>query len=60
VVGFRLFDHFPGLWAVSELTRNVAATAYWRKVIGRFAEGQFEESPLEDGVIQVFKSPGSQ
>jgi predicted acetyltransferase len=57
---FQLFDLFPGAWAVSELMRNVAAVAFWRKVIGRYTEGQFEESPLEDGVIQFFRNPGRQ
>jgi predicted acetyltransferase len=57
---FQLFDLFPGTWQVSELTRNLAAQAFWRKVIGRYSGGDFEEEPLEsgNGVIQRFNAPG--
>jgi hypothetical protein len=50
------------MWAVSELERNLPAQAFWRKVIGRYSEGNYTEKPLEDGsgVIQFFNTPGRQ
>lgn len=43
----ELFDQFPGRWEVSQLVLNQAAVAFWRKVIGRYAGGRFEERKSE-------------
>jgi predicted acetyltransferase len=55
---FQLFDLFPGEWQISELATNYPAQAFWRKIIGRYTGGAFEETVMEDGdVLQVFNSP---
>jgi predicted acetyltransferase len=56
-VAFHLFDLYPGEWQVSEIAKNYPAQAFWRKIIGRYTDGQFEEEVMEDGdVLQVFVS----
>lgn len=56
-----LFDRFGGRWEVRETNRNVAALAFWRKVIGRYTGGHFEESvhdgPRWRGPVQTFVCP---
>ncbi len=51
-----LFDQFPGKWEVFELTRNVDAPLFWRKVIGRYTNNHYHESVYEehDGIVQSF------
>jgi predicted acetyltransferase len=55
-VAHHLFDLFPGEWQVSEIALNLPAQAFWRKIIGRYTNGQFEEELIEDGVLQKFDS----
>ncbi len=58
VVAFYLFDLYPGEWEVSEIAQNYPAQAFWRKIIGRYTNGQFEEQMLEDGdIVQIFETP---
>jgi predicted acetyltransferase len=57
LVAFHLFDLYPGEWQVSEIAHNYPAQAFWRKIIGCYTEGQFEEEVIEDGdVLQRFTS----
>jgi predicted acetyltransferase len=60
-VAAHLFDKFPGVWEVGEIPNNVNAQAFWRKVIGRYTGGDFQEveggSVTWRGPIQVFSSP---
>ena len=42
------FDRFRGPWEVRQKTENLAATAFWRRVIGRYTGGRFEEVVLDD------------
>jgi predicted acetyltransferase len=57
-VAFALFDRYPGEWQVSQIERNLPAQVFWRKVIGRYTGGHFNENILEDGeVLQTFISP---
>jgi predicted acetyltransferase len=62
-VARTLFDRFPGRWEVNQLRENVAAQAFWRRVIGRYTGGHFHEVDLENdrwrGPVQVFTSPGA-
>lgn len=39
-----LFDRFAGNWEVRQLPDNTGAIASWRKVIGGYAGGRFEEA----------------
>src|SRR5712691_804251 len=49
----RVFDMFPGKWELTELTRNVEAQAFWRRVIGRYTGHRFEDVPRPDGKGQM-------
>ena len=53
-----LFDHHPGAWQVSQITENQAAVTFWRKVIARYTQGNFEEFLLDNkhwhGPVQAF------
>jgi len=51
-----LFDTFPGKWEVTQITGNVEAQAFWRRVIGDYTAGRYEELPRPDGqgVMQRF------
>jgi predicted acetyltransferase len=44
-----LFDRFPGRWLVGQLPKNERAIAFWRKVIGDYTGGNFEEFTAEAG-----------
>jgi predicted acetyltransferase len=54
----QLFDRFPGVWEVGEIRENVDAQAFWRKVIGRYTGGRFEEVIVSnehwEGPVQRF------
>lgn len=56
-VAFHLFDAYPGKWEVGEIPTNLPAQAFWRKIIGRYTGGQFEEVTIEGKeVYQAFRS----
>ena len=48
-VARRMFDTFPGKWEVTQLTSNVEAQAFWRRVIGSYTAGRYDEQPRPDG-----------
>ena len=58
-----IFDQFPGTWQVGQIFENPTATAFWRKVIGRYSQGNFQEHGLNNenwhGPVQTFTSPAS-
>lgn len=53
-----LFEQFRGPWEVRQVRANVAAAAFWRKVIDRYTGGAFQESVRDDatfcGTVQSF------
>jgi predicted acetyltransferase len=53
-----IFDFFHGDWQVGQITQNLAATVFWRKVISRYTNGNFEEIDLDTdrwhGPVQIF------
>jgi predicted acetyltransferase len=55
-----LFDRFRGAWEVRQKAENRAATAFWRRAIGRYTAGRFDEEILDDerwrGPVQRFDS----
>jgi predicted acetyltransferase len=59
-----VFDQFPGAWQVAQITENLAATAFWRKIISSYTYNTFQEYNLSNdrwhGPIQTFTSPPSQ
>ena len=42
-VACAMFDRFAGTWDVRELPPNLAAQAFWRKIITDYTGGRFEE-----------------
>ena len=50
----------PGRWEVGQMPQNLAAQAFWRRVIGEFTSGRYSEhevhTGLWQGVVQVFES----
>jgi predicted acetyltransferase len=58
----QLFMRLPGHWAVGELVRNVAAIAFWRRVIGDLTGGRYREAECDfggrRGVMQSFEIGG--
>src|SRR4029434_8719504 len=48
-VARRGFDRFRGKWEVTQLTSNVDAQAFWRRVIGHYTGDRYEEGPRPDG-----------
>ena len=55
-----LFDRFRGPWEVREKAENVAAIAFWRRAIGAYTAGRFDEITVDDarwhGTVQRFDS----
>jgi predicted acetyltransferase len=54
----ELFDRFPGRWEVFEIAENPAARDFWRKMIGEYTGGDYQEYFLDNerwhGPVQVF------
>ena len=59
-VATRLFEMHRGAWEVRQLHANKAAIAFWRRAIGDFTRGRFEEVIMNDdrwqGPVQFFVS----
>lgn len=55
-----VFAALPGLWEVGQMPKNLAAQAFWRKVIGKYTDGRFKEEDVRtdwwQGIIQVFET----
>ncbi|HXU68835.1 MAG TPA: GNAT family N-acetyltransferase [Polyangia bacterium] len=43
-----LFGRFAGTWEVRQRRVNEPATAFWRRIIGRYSGGRFEDLVLDD------------
>ncbi len=58
-VATQLFEKHGGTWEVGQVPTNVGAQAFWRKVIGRYTGGGYEEFELDDerwrGPVQYFR-----
>jgi predicted acetyltransferase len=49
------FDRFPGRWLVHQIPQNAPAQAFWRKIIGEYTAGDFEDVP--DGLVHGGSCP---
>jgi predicted acetyltransferase len=38
-----IFNLFPGQWEIRQFAENVAAQAFWKRVIARRCGGRFEQ-----------------
>ncbi|MEK3735316.1 MULTISPECIES: GNAT family N-acetyltransferase [Paenibacillus] len=58
----ELFDRFQGRWKVSQVSTNQPAQTFWRKVIGVYTDGRYQEriDPERGNPSQYFSSgPGN-
>jgi predicted acetyltransferase len=59
-VAHELFDRLSGTWEVGQISTNASARAFWRKVIGDYTKGDFEEFEMNDdrwhGTVQYFRA----
>lgn len=53
-----LFDRYRGKWRVAELAANTYALKFWRRVIGDYTRGEFEDTTWQGrtyhGTVQFF------
>jgi predicted acetyltransferase len=53
-----VFAALPGRWEVGQMPGNVAAQAFWRRVVGAYTQARFTEHELQvgrwQGTVQVF------
>ncbi len=54
----QVFDRMRGRWEVGQMPKNLAAQAFWRRVISTYTDGRFIEHDLNDerwhGLLQCF------
>lgn len=54
----QIFDDLPGLWELRAMLNNPRAQGFWRKALGRYTAGRFEEEERyveeEDAMKVVF------
>jgi predicted acetyltransferase len=53
-----IFDRLCGKWEILEYLRNPGAVSFWRKVVGRYTQGRYQERIANGEVRQVFDSGG--
>jgi predicted acetyltransferase len=53
-VAYRIFDRFPGKWAVEVIAENTPAQPFWRKVVEAYTAGQSREEKTEWGFRHLF------
>jgi len=58
LAAIKTFDLFPGKWEIRELIDNIAAQNFWRKVIGKYTNGNFKEITFDKKdyhrLVQIF------
>lgn len=51
-VAVKLFDYFKGTWALGVIPENTGALAFWRKVVGDYSKGEYQEqSKLNEKLV---------
>ncbi len=60
-LAYHVFDLYAGTWEVTEIPRNLPAQAFWRRVINRYTNGNFEEVVFESRTwgkqpMQIFRN----
>jgi predicted acetyltransferase len=57
---FAAFDRFKGPWETRQRQENGAATAFWRRVIGQYTGGKYDEVHWKNqtwtGPVQTFST----
>jgi predicted acetyltransferase len=62
-LAFRTFDTFRGYWELAIVGPNTPAQAFWRKVVGEYTKGRFEEFTTQDseeGIAIIWEAFDSQ
>lgn len=59
-LAFDVFSQIAGKWEVGQMAENVAAQAFWRRIIDQYSNGKYEEHRLTEGwwqgIVQSFES----
>jgi predicted acetyltransferase len=57
-VAHRIFGMFPGKWRIAQEAGNLPAQIFWRKVISRYTNGDFEDVQDDnwEGPVQEFRT----
>jgi predicted acetyltransferase len=55
---WAVFDRFPGRWFIAQVEENLPAQSFWRKIIGDYTQGNYQETRVEEweGPVQIFES----
>ncbi|MGH8267225.1 MAG: GNAT family N-acetyltransferase, partial [Steroidobacteraceae bacterium] len=51
-----ILNRFAGRWEITEYLRNTAAVSFWRRVVGGYTRGNYQERIINGEVHQVFDS----
>ncbi|HTV51161.1 MAG TPA: GNAT family N-acetyltransferase [Steroidobacteraceae bacterium] len=51
-----ILDRFSGRWEIIEYMRNPGAVNFWRRVVGGYTRGHYQERVVNGEVRQVFQS----
>jgi len=60
IAAFKTFDKFLSKWEIRQLKENAIAISFWRSVIDKYTNHNFDEKILNDqnwhGPVQIFES----
>jgi predicted acetyltransferase len=51
-----ILNRFAGRWEITEYLRNADAVSFWRRVVGGYTRGNYQERVINGEVHQVFDS----
>ena len=51
-----ILNRFAGRWEITEYLRNESAVQFWRRVVGAYTHGDYQERIVNGEVRQVFAS----
>ncbi|TLY67560.1 MAG: hypothetical protein E6K45_05080 [Gammaproteobacteria bacterium] len=51
-----ILSRFAGRWEINEYLRNASAVSFWRRVVGAYTRGSYQERVVNGEVRQVFDS----
>ena len=54
-----ILSRFAGRWEIIEYLRNAGAVSFWRRVVGTYTRGSYQERIVNGEVRQVFDSDRS-
>ena len=54
-----ILDRFSGRWHIMEYLRNPQAVAFWRRVVGEYTAGHYQERAENGEIHQYFRFGGA-